>query len=283
VLVAQLLTAGLNHSGIARRVAKGSLHRVGPGLYAVVHAALSREAQLLAAVFMAGKGAALSHLAAAELWKAIRRRASLIDVVVPARRRTPKGVRVHQTRSLHRRDLTTRHRIPVTSFPRTLVDLSDVLTPHQLTNVIHEGAFHGHFSEPATRDAMARANGRHKLIVLEQALHLHAIGSAGTKSGPEDAFLALAQQRDLPGPLVNVHLEGVEVDFHWPDQLVAVEVDGPGHGRPRSRREDALKDRALSAAGYQVLRFTEIQVAEQPDWVAHLVKEAASTPRTRAA
>jgi very-short-patch-repair endonuclease len=34
---------------------------------------------------------------------------------------------------------------------------------------------------------MARANGRHNLHVLEQALALNAAGSAGTRSGREDA------------------------------------------------------------------------------------------------
>ena len=45
--------------------------------------ALSREGQFLAAVLWAGEGAALSHLAAAELWEVRRYRASLIDVVAP--------------------------------------------------------------------------------------------------------------------------------------------------------------------------------------------------------
>ena len=38
--------------------------------------------------------------------------------------------------------------------------------------MIHEGAFHGMFSELATRDAMALAKGRHNLHVLEAALTL---------------------------------------------------------------------------------------------------------------
>ena len=63
VTIAQLHAAGLNNEAIGRRVARGRLHRVARGVYAVGHVALSREATFLAAVLEAGEGAALSHLA----------------------------------------------------------------------------------------------------------------------------------------------------------------------------------------------------------------------------
>jgi hypothetical protein len=272
VTVAQLLEAGLNHKAISRRVAAGRLHRVARGVYAVGHGGLSREGLLLVAVLGAGKGAALSRLAAAELWEVRRYRASLIDVVVPKWRPPKDGTRLHRARQLHPRDVTTHKNIPVTSIPRTLVDLSDVLTPHQLANVIHEAAYRGRYSLLATRDAIARANGRHNLDVLHQAIALHEHGSAGTKSRSEDHFLSLLQLAGVPEPLVNTHIHGVEPDFHWPDARVAVEVDGPGHGRPRTQREDALKDQILKTAGYTVLRVTDLE--QRPDAVLAALRAA---------
>ena len=124
-------------------------------------------------------------------------------------------MRLHRTRALHPRDITSHKGIPVTSIPRLCVDLSDVLTPHELANVIHEAEFKGRFSLLATRDAMTRANGRHNLKTLEKALQLNAAGSAGVKSRNEAAFLSML--KNPPEPLVNVHLHGEEVDFHWPD------------------------------------------------------------------
>jgi hypothetical protein len=209
---------------------------------------------MLAAVYWAGEGAALSHLTAGELREVSRFRAPLIDVVAPKRRRAEDGIRLHRTRGLHWRDVTEHKGIPVTSIPRTLVDLTDVLTAHQLANVIHEAEFRGLFGIAPTRDAMARANGRHNLNVLEKALALNAAGSAGTRSGPEDTLLYLLQLAGIPEPLVNTKLHGVEPDFHWPHARLAVEVDGPHHTRPRTRREDADKERTLSAAGYDVIR-----------------------------
>jgi very-short-patch-repair endonuclease len=54
---------------------------------------------------------------------------------------------------------------------------------------------------------------------------------------------------------VNTHLNGFEVDFHWPDLELAIELDGPGHERARTQREDAHKERAWRKAGYELLRF----------------------------
>ena len=54
--------------------------------------------------------------------------------------------------------------------------------------------------------------------------------------------------KDLPEPLVNTTLNGDEADFHWPDRKLVVEVDGPGHGRPRTQREDARKEAAWPPA-----------------------------------
>jgi hypothetical protein len=255
---AQLIAAGLDRKSIARRVASGRLHRVARGVYAVGHVALSREGTFLAAVLEAGKGAALAHLAAAEHWEVRKYRASLIDVVVPSRRRVKTATRIHRT-TLHPSDVTVHKGIPVTTIARTLVDLTDVLNSYDLANVIHEAEFRRRFSERATRKAMARANGRHNLKRLEQALELNAAGSAGLKSRDEAAFLSML--KDLPAPLVNTKLHGIEVDFHWPAYKLVVEVDGPGHGRPRTKREDERKEATLRAAGYEVVRVSALRAA----------------------
>ena len=191
-------------------------------------------------------GSALSHVSAAELRGISRFRSPLI-AVVSTRQRQPDGVKVQRVRTLDRRDITTHRGIPVTTVHRTLVDLADVLTPYQLANVIHEAAYRGWFVEAAVRDSMLRANGRRNLHVLERAIELHHAGSAGTKSAGEDAFLTLG----YPEPHVNTDLHGFEVDFHWPEDRLVVEIDGGGH----SARHDAGRDRVLHAAGYSVLRL----------------------------
>jgi hypothetical protein len=254
----QLDAAGLTNSAVNKRVARGVLHRAYRGVYAVGHPVNSRQGRMLAAVFAGGEGAALGLLAAAELCGVWRYPATLIDVVVPHKRRAEPGIRFHRVRRLHRRDVTSHKGIPVTSMARLLVDLADVLTPLELTNVIHEAAYKGRFSLLATRDAMARANGRHNLKVLEQALGYHEQGSAGFKSRTEARVFGGLD--GLPEPLVNVRLNGEEADLHWPQLKLVVEVDGPGHARPRTRNEDARKERAWQDAGYEVLRSSDAEV-----------------------
>ena len=70
------------------------------------------------------------------------------------------------------------------------------------------------------------------------------MGSAGTKSGAEDAFLRL----DLPEPLVNMHLLGREVDFHWPEPASSWRSTASTASRGRVA-DDAGRDAVLAAAG----------------------------------
>jgi hypothetical protein len=258
VTLIQLFMAGLSRSAITRRVKTGRLHRIHVGVYAVGHPGLSRHGEALAAVLAAGPGAALSHLSAAELHAISRIPAARIEVTTRSQR-APRGAKVHRCRGFSSLDVTTAQRIPVTTVHRTLVDLTDTLTKWQLANVIHEAAFRGRYVERAVRDAMARANGRRQLKVLEEAIALHKAGSAGTRSGNEDLFLTFG----LPEPLVNTHLLGFEIDFLWPDRRIVVEIDGPGHGREPTAADDARQDRTLAAAGFTTFRFTEAEVREQ--------------------
>jgi hypothetical protein len=46
----------------------------------------------------------------------------------------------------------------------------------------------------------------------------------------------------------------LEVDFHWPENDLVIEVDGAGHDRPPTRREGAERDARLELAGLEVRR-----------------------------
>jgi predicted transcriptional regulator of viral defense system len=161
ITTAQLVQSGLTYSGISKRAAKGRLHRKYSGVYAVGQPRLSQQGEWIAATLACGLGAYLASLNAAVHMKLWRRRVTGIHVLMPRGRRTPRGVHARTYRRLDLLDVTVRDGIPVTTVPRTLVDLSDLLTPHQLANVIHEAAFRKLFDERAVRAAMTRANGRH--------------------------------------------------------------------------------------------------------------------------
>jgi hypothetical protein len=260
-----LVSRGLSTSAISKRVARGALYRRYPGVYSYGPGELSPEAQAMAAVLAAGLGAVLGVLSAAKLWRTSRFPDPIPHVLVPRRHRPVEGIVIHHCLGLDPLDVTVYRDIPVTTVARMLVDLSDVLTAHQLANVIYEAAYRKRFNLEATRRAMQRANGRHNLHVLAKAIDLYLSGSAGTRSRLEDTFLSLLQSAGIAEPLVNTHLEGEEVDCHWPDRMLVVEVDGPGHERPAARQSDALKDRKLRAAGHTVLRFADVEIERRPE------------------
>src|SRR5215216_2261434 len=64
----QLLDLGFTAKAIRHRVARGRLHVVMRGVYAVGRPSLEREGRWMAAVLACGEEAMLSHRSAAALW-----------------------------------------------------------------------------------------------------------------------------------------------------------------------------------------------------------------------
>ena len=84
--------AGVSRSAIGRAVRSGALHRIHPGVYAVVAPELlTEEGQLLAALLAAGEGALLSHGTAAWRWRIIPAPPSVMQLAVPQPRTAPGG------------------------------------------------------------------------------------------------------------------------------------------------------------------------------------------------
>ena len=121
--------------------------------------------------------------------------------------------------------------------------------------MLNEAAFRRLFNLDATLRAMERAGGHPGRGRAQAGTRALRAGSAGTRSRYEDVFLELVEDE----PLVNMELLGYEVDFHWPDRRLVVEVDG-NHTRPMDVRRDGARDRMLAAAGYTVVRLSGEEV-----------------------
>src|SRR4051794_35283880 len=123
----QLRAAKVSARSIEKRLDKGTLIRVYPGVYRVGHRSPSMEADYMAAVLACGDGAVLSGRAAAALLGLIRNfPAPEPEVTAPIERRIP-GIATHRERDGDARDRTTWKGIPVTTPARTLVDLAAVV------------------------------------------------------------------------------------------------------------------------------------------------------------
>lgn len=155
---AHLLSAGVTARQIRRRVERGNLIRVHRGVYRVGHRAPSLEATYLAAVLAAGESALLFGRAAAHLLRIVKGTAPAPEVTARTQRRI-EGVKTHRCRLLDARDATTVHGIPVTTVPRTLIDIAPGVSLNALARACHEaGVRYGTtpgWSRPSLQDDRA--------------------------------------------------------------------------------------------------------------------------------
>src|SRR5688572_18669760 len=77
---AQLAGVGMGRGAINLRIARGRLHVLHRGVYAVGHRVLTDEGRWMAAVLAGGPGAVLSHTSAAAHWGLRPSQAAVIDV-----------------------------------------------------------------------------------------------------------------------------------------------------------------------------------------------------------
>jgi predicted transcriptional regulator of viral defense system len=263
----QLTALGLDVGAIKYRLAHGRLHRLHAGVYAVGHARVTAHGRWMAAMLACGPGAVLSHHSAAALWELLPRSDTgpRAEATAPTHRRGRRGLVIHFARRLDRRDRTTRHGIPVTTVPRTLLDLAEVLPPRELERAFEEAQRLRLLDAREIARLRRRSHGRHGLRPLARLLAEQRPGVAATRSELERRFLALCQEAGLPPPAVNVRLAGFEVDMLWQRQRLVVELDGHAFHHSRSAFErDRIRDAALQLAGYRVVRITHRRLEGAP-------------------
>lgn len=249
----QLIALGCNDEAIAHRVRTGRLHRVHRGVYAVGRPPITPLEHAAAAVLACGPGAALTHASALALWD-LGRWPRRHHVTVTKGDPRPKGIIVHRSRALHRRDLTTQRGIRVTSPARTLLDNAPSLTNAQLPRAVNDARRAGLCRPAALSDVLAR-NPTHPGAKRLQPFA--DTSSPLTASTFEDRFVALCRNHDLPTPQCNAIVCGYEVDALFAAEKLIVELDSWEFHRDRaSFVNDRNRDADTLAAGYATVRIT---------------------------
>jgi hypothetical protein len=275
----QLCDLGLSASGVRKRVARGNLHRIHRGVYAVGHQKLTGHGHWMAAVLACGPRAAVSHRSAAGLWglRPDNRRKS--DVSLPSPSARPKrAIEVHRSVTLTADDVTTVDGIRCTTVARTLVDLGDVVDRRAVERAVEQAEVLRLFDLRSVEAAIERAGPRRGAGVLLSVLE-KLEGPTLTASDLEEAFLALCREASLPTPEVNVWMtlsDGTpaKIDFLWRRERLAVETDGgPFHRTRQSRERDTRRDQLLRLMAFEPVRFTDRQVARDPGWVRGCLSE----------
>jgi hypothetical protein len=265
VAVGQLRALGFDRDAVARRLQSGRLHRLYRGVYAVGHTVIPREGRWLAAVLACGDGAALSHRSAAALWGIRPSAAARTDVTVSHTSGVRSSARIAVHRSRRPYETLTRDRIRVTTPGQTLADLAMALPRRALEKVVE-------LAEVLRLNVAVPENHPGALRVREAAGHALPMT---TRSPLEDAFLELCDAHGIPRPLVNITVEGYEVDFCWPADRLIVETDGyEHHGARAAFARDRARDAQLTARDWRVVRFTDPQVRGEAASVAEVVMAA---------
>jgi hypothetical protein len=265
VSVADLRACGLSRKAVARRVAKGWLHPVHRGVYAVGHARLPIEGVFLAAVKACGEGAVLSHFAAAAHMGFVRWDGRSPEVTASAPR-IHRDVCVHRSATLEPRDVVLCDGIPTTSPARTLVDLAVCLDQRRLRRAVREAQSLKRVTLRQVAETAARLGPRRGSAKLAAIL---ADGPAPTRSELEDVVLGLILDGGLPKPDVNVPLSlagrTVIPDFRWPERRLVVEADGAAwHDHRLAREDDAERQALLEAHGERVMRVSWDDAVSRP-------------------
>lgn len=154
-----LVQHGLTRNAVASRLRSGRLTRLHDRVYAFGHTALRDEGLWPAALWACGPDAALSHTTAGAYHRAmpVPPAGAAVHVTTTREVRSRPGIVVHRVTRLERVDLFRPHPLAVTTMPRTLVDLADVL-PWDEYRAVADGL--RELPVRQVREAQRRARGR---------------------------------------------------------------------------------------------------------------------------
>lgn len=234
----QLLAAGVPVHAIDTRVRNGRLIPLGRRVYAVGHTAPSRRADLSTAALQYGS---LAFGSAAELLGIEDRRRGPVHVVAaPGRNPKPRrGVVVHRTRSLLRREVGVVDGIQCTLAARTLADVSTVRSRRLLQLAVNRADQRGLLDEAAVIASCRGGVRGHDLLrrILRDGEEVAGVTAA--------LFLDILDEFGLPMPELEVPYRRWRLDAFYREHGVAIELNDYGS---HSRRDRFERDHDLAAS-----------------------------------
>jgi very-short-patch-repair endonuclease len=254
----QLLAAGLTASTIGRWSNEGRLIPLHRGVYAVGHAALVVDARRLAAALASGPDAVVIDRSAAAVHGLLVDNRLRTDIATTrAGGRGHPGIVAHR-RTLRPDEITTVRGIPVTTVERTLLDVAATGRPGDLAKALERAEELRLLDLRKLRAQIKRSKGQRGVARLRAAVDaLEPEDPRLIRSKLEKGVLRLIKQHRLPEPKVNVWLYEWEVDLHWPQLRVAIELDGwQSHRTKAARDRDYDRDLGLALNGYATHRIS---------------------------
>ena len=176
--------------------------------------------------------------------------------------------------------------IPVTSLPRTLLDLAATVRFEWLEKMIERSEDLELFDLRAVEDLLDRTVGHHGHGRLRRAIALYK-PSSFTRSTLEKRFLELCLAAGLSQPRTNFVVHGFELDCYWPEFRFAVELDVfETHGTRAAFERDRKRQEDLLLRGIAMTRVTGPRLEREPRGVmrriARLLAQQRSAPPSAA-
>lgn len=269
----RLVKLGFSAREIRGLVAHGELRRLHRGVYAAGRAPLSDLGHLHAALLAVGAGRAwLSGLAAAMGWslEPLSLPRLEVTVVAAATPRQRPDLRVRSVRSPpDPAEIRTIRGLRVSSVPRLLIEAAAAGAGEQQLHHLIERALRRELLDVHDLAATLRRNPRARGCLRVHRTCERYLPHADRKSGLERAFDRwLAAHPEIPQPLRNIRLGPWEIDCFWPEQRLAVELDGrPYHALVAEIERDHRKDTWLQARGERILRVTDMRFKHEKQGV----------------
>jgi very-short-patch-repair endonuclease len=283
----QLRGLGISKDRIRGRLRRRQLHPIHRGVYAYGFRLVGNEARWMAAVLACGPDAVLSHRSAAQLWGLQRGSSWSTEVTRAKGWRAPDGVVAHRA-ELPDDERTVVDGIPVTTSPRTILDLAAVASRRQVERALNEVEVLGLTDRLSIPDLLSRYPRRRGTAVLCELLD-DAFESGGvTENDFEELFVPLLDSHGLPRPRFNADIAVAgrffRADCLWRKERLIVELDGrAAHGTRKAFESDRERDRLLMVDGWLVMRITWRQLRTQQSAIASDLRRALASRSTLSA
>jgi hypothetical protein len=192
--------------------------------------------------------------------------------VTTTSKRKPPGVLVHRTRRVS--DAARYREIPVTTVPRTVVDLAADSTPADLALVFHEARIRFGVRPEYVEAVLGRGRFRgaaklRRVIRGDERVLLSEL---------ERGFIALLQRHNLPLPQTNIPKDGHWVDCWWAEYKLTVELDTYRyHGTRHAWERDQKRERTARKRG-DYRRYVWGDVFELPEELVAELSPALAAP-----
>lgn len=272
----QALDSGLSKGQIDRRVRDGRWTPIGAFGYRVID--MPGSLDLVRAAVASLPNAVVSHDAAAELHNMPKLRRGTATVLVHSQTTHDfPGVTVHRCHDLLDEHVVEIDSLPVTTVPRTIVDLSRFLTTRHLTAVFASSVSEQQTSVDAVQtvvDQVAR-RGKPGIRKLKWILEERELGPRdGTPL--ERLGAEVLRNGGLPEPRFEYPIPWSperRFDAAYPIARLAIEWDSRRwHELLEAFARDRERDRQALLHGWRVVRFTWIDVTRTPDEVVSTVR-----------